>query len=483
MTALWRTLRGRLALASLVGLLIATIAFTALGLQLTRSQTYARERDDLDAKARGIASLVSGEFAADIQSQGGLTVSPERIRVLESIAGTGTDLVYMGPKLNPAGEPTLPRDVIEQVDLNVLQRDGIQRIAYTDDAGTARMASAAPLRFQGETVGAIVLARERSAISSLWRRVGARVVVAGIVGLLAALATSLLLTARVLRPLRRLQGAAIDVGQGDLETRVDAGGTEEIDAVAAAFNTMVRELRHRDQISREFLMRVTHDLRTPLTAIRGHTQALADGVVPAEMVPRSLAAIDDESQRLAAMVTDLLDMSKLDAGRLRMDLANVDATELVRRVFDAHMGAATARQVEFRSEIDELGEMVTDPNRVQQILANVIENAFRWAGAGGTVAVEATAAGGGIEMAVADSGPGVPPALHEEIFTAFRSEITPDGEDGSGLGLAISRQLARALGGDLRLDADVTAGARFVLTLPRRSTDRGAAPSAKRAGV
>ncbi len=471
MTAPWRTLRGRLALASLGGLLVATIVFTALGLQLARSQTYARERDDLDAKARGIAQLLSEEFATSIQTEGGLSVSIGQIRTLESIAGTETDLVYMGPELNPSGGPTLPRDVIGQVNLDVLQRDGIQRIDYTDSLGTARMASAAPLRFQDETVGAIVLARERSEISSLWRRLGARVLVAALVGFLAALAASVFLAARVLRPLRRLQAAAIDVGQGDLETRVDVGGTEEIDALAAAFNTMVRELRHRDRISREFLMRITHDLRTPLTAIRGHTQALADGVVPDDLVPRSLAAIDDESQRLSAMVTDLLDLAKLEAGRLRMDVDSVDAAKLVRRAFDAHAGAAASRGVDYRCEMTEMGEIVTDSTRVQQILANLIDNALRWTGPDGTVTVEASATTGHVEVAVADTGPGVRPEMHEEIFTAFRSEVTPGGEDGSGLGLAISRQLARRLGGDLHLDPTPERGARFVLRLPRRTPD------------
>jgi len=468
MSAPWRTLRGRLALASLVGLLVATVAFTALGLQLARSQTYSRERSDLDAKARGIASLISEEFATAIQSEGGYDLSAQRIAVLESIAGTGTDLVYMGPKLNPAGEATLPRDVIDQVNLNVLEHEGIQRIDYTDDEDTARMASAAPLRFQDDTVGAVILARERSEIASLWRDLGARVLLAAAVGLLVALAASLLLTARVLRPLRRLQSAAIEVGQGDLEARVDAAGTEEIDAVSAAFNTMVRELRHRDRLSREFLMRITHDLRTPLTAIRGHTQALADGIVPDELIPRSLGAIDAESQRLSAMVTDLLDLAKLDAGRLRMDLEPVDATVLVNRVVDAHGAAAAAREVTLRSSVGDLGEVVTDPNRVQQILANLTENALHWTGPGGTITVAAAAEADRIEIAVIDTGPGVRPEIRDEIFEAFRSETAPDGADGSGLGLAISRQLARALGGDLTLDADHDGGARFVLRIPRR---------------
>ena len=260
------------------------------------------------------------------------------------------------------------------------------------------------------------------------------------------------------------------MGRGDLDTRVEPSGMEEIDALATAFNTMVREIQHRETVTRDFLMRVTHDLRTPLTAIRGHTQALSDGVVPAEAIPRSLSAIDDESMRLDALVTDLLDLAKLEARRFRLDLSAVDSNELVDRAFHAFTGEAARRGMVYERSLQPLPNLYTDESRVRQIVGNLIDNALRWTPDGGTVRVAAhPRTGGGAVISVTDSGPGIAPDRLDEIFEPFRSENTPDGQHGSGLGLAISRQLARALGGDLRVESRIGAGSRFTLELPEEA--------------
>jgi signal transduction histidine kinase len=230
---------------------------------------------------------------------------------------------------------------------------------------------------------------------------------------------------------------------------------------------MVRELRHRDHLSREFLMRITHDLRTPLTAIRGHAQALADGVVPDDMVGSSLAAIEGESARLSAMVTDLLDLAKLEARRFKLDIQPIDANELVSAAYTAHHAEASRLRLGYRLDSTDLPEVRTDASRVRQILGNLIDNAFRWTPTMGMVDVAAhPREGGGLLIRVSDSGPGVPLSRQEEVFEPFRSENTPDGRSGSGLGLAISQQLARALGGDLYIDATITTGSCFILELP-----------------
>lgn len=476
----WRTLRGRLAFSSLVGLLVATAAFTALGLQMVRTQSFEREARDLESKARGISTLIGEEFAAGIESdQASYDPSAERIATLEAIAGKETRLIYMGPRPNPAGETALSRGVLNQVSQSVLERDGIQRFEFTDDEGVPRIAAAAPLLFNDETIGAVILSRERAALFSVWQDVATRVLWAAALGLLVALVISLALTSRALRPLHRLQDAALAVGRGDLDTRVEDGGPEEVAAVSSAFNTMVTELRRRDRVNREFLMRVTHDLRTPLTAIRGHTQALTDGVVPPDQVGRSLAAIDGESERLSQLVTDLLDLGKLEARRFQIDLDDVDADDLVERAFHAYQGEAARRGITYRREVVPLPPLVTDAPRVRRVIANLIENALKWTPESGTVTLRARPAGTDeIELAVEDTGPGVPSEMRDAVFDPFWSQTTPDGHSGSGLGLAISRQLARALGGELTLDAGYESGARFVLVLPLRPDEGATVPGA-----
>lgn len=475
---LWRTLRGRLALASIVGLVVATAAFTLLGLQMVRTQSFDREARDLDSKARSIAKLISEEFATGITSgRASYDPSSERIATLEAIAGENTQLIYMGPRPNPSGDSALVRGVVSQVRQSILDRDGIQRFEFTDDNDVRRIASAAPLRYDDETIGAVVLTRERAALFSLWQDIAGRVILACALGLIVAVVISLILTSRAMRPIRRLQVAALAVGRGDLETRVADGGPEEVAALSAAFNTMVRELRRRDQVNREFLMRVTHDLRTPLTAIRGHTQALADGIVPTDQIPRSLAAIDGESERLGQLVTDLLDLGKLEARRFHVDLDDVDANDLIARAFLTHEAEAAQQDIRYLRESTPLPPMVTDGPRLRRIVANLIDNALKWTPAGGTITLSSHPLSEDlIEISVSDSGPGIPDAHRQSIFDPFWSQTSPDGHSGSGLGLTISRQLANVLGGSLVVEDAPDGGARFVLTLPTVYPNSGANP-------
>ena len=344
----------------------------------------------------------------------------------------------------------------------------MQRIDFQASPGaSATEASAAPVLLGGETVGAILLARPPGAPSSAWPDVAPWVFLAAGIGLAVALLLSLLLTSRIIRPLTAMQRATHRVAGGDLRTELGPTGTRELDELGSDFNLMVRRLAEREGETREFLMRVTHDLRTPLTAIRGHSAALADGVVPPEDVPRSLAAIENEAARLELLVADLLDLARLDAHRFTLDMAEVRPAEVLERAFDALEPEALTRQVSFERDIDALPVVVTDEGRVQRIVGNLLDNAIHWTPPGGTIRLEGAARpDGGFTAVVSDTGPGVPAEERERIFDAFHSSESPDGRHGSGLGLAISRQLARALGGDVRMEPRAEGGSRFVLEVP-----------------
>ena len=141
-------------------------------------------------------------------------------------------------------------------------------------------------------------------------------------------------------------------------------------------------------------MRVTHDLRTPLTAIRGHAAALSDGIVPDDDVPRSLAAIEGEAARLETLVADLLDLARLDAHRFKLDLTRVEPTEVLDMAFDAMEAEAAMRGVAYERRIDDLAPVVTDETRVRQIMTNLLDNAIHWTPRGGTVRLEGRARAG-----------------------------------------------------------------------------------------
>jgi len=469
----WETLRGRLALGSLVGLLVASAVFTLVGASLISANTERTARSELDRQAVVLAELISED--AERAAREGRVFRFLPSGGVETLVGRDTRLYFTGLALSPgADSPTaeIPAVVVDRLDYQQLESNGVQRFDF-DEPGTGRFtqASAAPVTVGGETAGAILLSRPPGEFGLPLATVLWRALIASAIGMAVAAALLLFLTGRVTRPLRSMQSAAREVAKGNLTARVEPGGTVELNEVSAAFNAMVDQLARREATTRDFLMRITHDLRTPLTAIRGHATALADGVVPEDQVPRSLAAIEGEAERLEAMVSDLLDLARLEADRFRVELAEVEPQPLLRRAFDAHEAEAQRRGIGYEQDIPDLGAMITDGARLSQIVANLLDNALRWTPPGGTVLLEASAGrGGGLVVAVSDTGPGVPADRRDAIFEPFQSAETPDGRRGSGLGLAISRQLARALGGDVTVEPRPSGGSRFALRLPAERT-------------
>lgn len=470
----WASLSGRVALGAVGGLLVASILFAAIAVSLIRGEATGQARAELDRQARAIGALVSRSAQAALET--GREFRAEPIRNLEQITGAGTRFYYVGLALSPgAKNPTggLPETVARDLDPELLTREGSQGFGFMPPgAPSPTFAAAAPVTVGSRYIGAIVLTRPQQKVAASWGEVLPPVLVAAGLGLVVAMILVLWITRRATRPLRDLERAAALVAGGALDTEVATGGAEELDAVAHSFNAMVRQLARRDRLARDFLMRVTHDLRTPLTAIRGHASALVDGVVPEQAVPRSLGAISSEAQRLEVLVTDLLDLARMDADRFRVNAVVAAGDEPLIQAFDAMSSAADAAGLTFTSDIPELPEIVTDPSRVHQIVANLLDNAIRWTPAGGTVTLRARPRpGGGLVAEITDTGPGVPLAMRDQVFEPFRSEATPSGHQGSGLGLAIARQLARALGGDLTADEAPQGGARFTLLLPAEAPE------------
>jgi two-component system phosphate regulon sensor histidine kinase PhoR len=214
-----------------------------------------------------------------------------------------------------------------------------------------------------------------------------------------------------------------------------------------------------------FLMSVSHELRTPLTAIRGHVSALREGVIEdPEAYSSSLAVIEEEAMRLERLVGDVLDLAKLNAHRFTVLEEEVDMRELCERAYAAFGEVARQRSIDYRRDFEVRPVIVTDGDRVLQIISNLLSNAFRWTPEGGRVSLALGAENGAVSVVVSDSGPGISPEERERIFRPFWSR---DGA-GTGLGLAIARELAFALGGRIDLRSEPGLGARFELILPTR---------------
>jgi signal transduction histidine kinase len=229
---------------------------------------------------------------------------------------------------------------------------------------------------------------------------------------------------------------------------------------------MAARLAEAEELERNFLMSVSHELRTPLTAIRGHVAALRDGVVTdPEAAEESLEIIAEEAERLGRLVNDVLDLAKLDAHRFTVLTEEVDMNRLCDRAYSTFSEEARRRGIEYTQEAEGAPVIVSDGDRVLQIISNLLSNAFRWTPDGGRIELELNQSDGTVSVAVDDNGPGVPPGEQERIFRPFWSR---DG-GGTGLGLAIARELATALGGKIRLKSSPESGSRFELVLPSQA--------------
>ena len=318
--------------------------------------------------------------------------------------------------------------------------------------------AAAPFTVQQVQLAAVAAQRASGAGGA-----GLYLLLAGGGALVVAFGVAETLARRIARPLVTVQQAAGRIAEGDLAVRVtpESASYPEVASLTASVNAMADRLeRHRDQ-ERQFLLSVSHDLRTPLTSIRGFAEALADGT--ATDTPKAAGVIAAEARRLERLVRDLLDMAKLDARQFALHPQPVDVAEVVADTAGGF--APTAEQLGLRLVVNEPGDrpsVIADPDRLAQVVANLIENACKYAAS--TIQVTTWNRGTAAVVTVDDDGPGIPPEDLPHVFDRlWTNPRAPARHVGSGLGLAIVAELVGAMGGTVR--AESASGTRMVVTL------------------
>jgi len=273
---------------------------------------------------------------------------------------------------------------------------------------------------------------------------------------------------RLARPLRRTAAAAHALAQGRRDIAVAPVGPTEVAEVADALNTLAAALAGSEARQREFLMSVSHDLRTPLTAISGYAESLADGVVPPDGTRRVGAVMLGEAHRLERLVADLLDLARLGAQDFRIDVTLVDIGALASSAAEVWSSRCTAEGVAFRLERD--GDPLvayTDPLRLRQILDGLFDNSLRVTPSGAQIVLAVRREGALIVAEVRDGGPGL---AEEDLAVAFERSALYQRyrgvrQVGTGLGLAIVHGLATRLGASVEAGHAAEGGARFTVRM------------------
>lgn len=285
----------------------------------------------------------------------------------------------------------------------------------------------------------------------------------------------------ITRSLKRLTAGTRRVAKGDFEYRLEPGGEDEFAELSRDFNEMNERLGELDQLKRDFLSKVSHDLKSPLASIQEVHNLLLEEV-PGELGPdqRRLLELNRQSgERLSEMIRNLLEVSRFEAGALRLELEEVDLRPLVARAADRFEPACRKEGVRLGRSLPPDPVMVAvDPERAREVLDNLLENALSFSSEGETVEVEVTTSDGAAEIRVADRGPGVPEEEKEEIFDRFFQADTgserSSGGGGVGLGLTLCRQIVDAHDGDIRVEDRRGGGSVFRVRLPRLADVDGA---------
>ncbi len=365
--------------------------------------------------------------------------------------------------------------------LSVADANGVI-VAAGDGSGVGQMAPSAQLSrgtaivVNGQTVGTLMdqspaVTVLDAAQQDFLARVNLSILFAGIAAGLIAFVVGFVLFRQITAPLDALAAASRRIAAGDLSARVVKPQNDEVGQVGSAFNAMAETLAKSETARRNMIADIAHELRNPLGVIQGQLEGMIDGVFAT--TPEQIASIHDETLLLTRLVDDLRDLALADAGQLRITRQPTDLRALVEKTAAAFAPQAAEKRIALKTESAAALPVISiDPQRIEQVLRNLIGNALRHTPEGGTVSVQCSANGERslVTVRVADTGAGIPaedlPFVFERFWRGDKSRSRAGG--GAGLGLAIARQLVSAHGGTIRVDSDAGRGATFSFTLPAK---------------
>jgi signal transduction histidine kinase len=460
---MFRSLRFRLPAFYLAGVALAGVVTTAIAVQLFQDHVRSQSLSELRREARGLSDLYAGQAIRSLDE--GRSAPDFAGQELEK--ATGARLYYVGAPVffrHGSGLRELSRSQVGNEWQTLIDGKKVTTFEFTPpDEHKTFLAVGQPLVLEGQNFGALVVARKKTDLTQGWLSLIELLLVALGVGLLVAAGLAWYLSRRIATPVLALSKAADRIAEGDYDiTLPDVPGSGEISHLSERFREMASRLAEAEVQERNFLMSVSHELRTPLTAIRGHVEALREGLIldPAAEA-ESLAVVAGEAERLERLVGDVLDLAKLDANRFTVLHEEVDMGRLVDQAYATFGEEARRREIDYRCDRDGEPVIVSDGDRVFQIVSNLLSNAFRWTPDGGRVELALSSDNGTVSVSVADTGPGIKASDRERIFRPFWSR---DG-GGTGLGLAIARELAERMQGRLMVRS-VPGSTTFSLVLP-----------------
>jgi two-component system sensor histidine kinase BaeS len=336
---------------------------------------------------------------------------------------------------------------------------------------TDELAQGVEIEVDGQVVGTALVTGEPPPLAAREVRYLARTnqasLYAALAAILIALFLGIFLARRLTRPVRELTTATRAMAQGELEQQVPVRSQDELGDLAASFNQMSADLSRANELRRQITADIAHDLRTPLSVITGYTEALRDGVLSPSS--DTFQTMHKEAQHLSLLIEDLRTLSLADAGELTLIRQLVHPRELLERTAAAHLPRAQQSQVSLQVAAEaNVPAVNVDPERMAQVLGNLVDNALRHTPPGGQISLAAAQQGNDVLLTVQDDGVGIAPDKLPRIFDRFyRGDDARQAHEGeSGLGLAIAKSLVELHGGMISVQSILGEGTTFAIALP-----------------
>jgi signal transduction histidine kinase len=329
------------------------------------------------------------------------------------------------------------------------------------------------LPWQAGAIGTLYITPESSlevdftSLQVLFKAIGLFFIWGGLIAVAIALIMTFFLSRRILAPVKALTSAATRLGLGDFSQRVQVKDRSELGELADTFNSMANDLERAEQLRQNMVADIAHELRTPLSNIRGYLEAIRDGVIEQDV--DTIRSLDEEATLLSRLVDDLQELSFAEAGELKLVCQAENIGELIKQTVAGVQAQAITKGLSVSVGLpDKLPPVNIDSHRISQVLRNLLENAVAHTAKGDAITVSARQQENYVEVAVTDTGEGIPvedlPNIFERFYRVDKSRARATG--GTGLGLTIAKRLVEAHGGKIEAHSELGKGSRFAFTLP-----------------
>lgn len=475
-------------------LIILVVVFVGAGFSIIaiRNNMIQGRMESLLVQAREIAFLASrvedntlaGYLGVNTPTEGYLQWKASKVYedfgayiLIVDRNGRVKDNMITAIKTNPDTVESLSTNDVTDALREVLTGKEIQARITSAASGTV-FTVAVPWVQNDEVLGAVFIHTSAQIIEAEYRGIVFQIVAGFSIAALVSAACALLYTRGIVQPLTVITRAAEDMSRGRFQTRAAVTGVTEVQQLAGAFNVMADKLAVVEENRREFVANVSHELRSPVTSIHSFVEGMLDGTIPKEEYERYLQVVSDETNRLKKLISDLLELSRMEKGAVALSMGVFDINEAIRRVVIGRMNEIEQRgiQLDLRFQLDPC-PVRADQDRIAQVVYNLVDNALKFVGDKGNLTIATSLVHDKVSVKVANDGaPILPedrPYIFERFFKADKAHTVGKGS-GTGLGLSICQRILQQHGQTIRLlPGEIGAAFEFTLEAATRAMPLG----------